>query len=81
MGLVAPLLALTALWPGSAITQNNSWVGPVVQERCSAIGGPHTIQRFKGLAFGVRVGYGMVVSSLNPSISLDGPTVDALQTA
>ena len=37
MGTSALLLALTALWTGPEITQNNSWVGPVDQDRCSAI--------------------------------------------
>ena len=37
MGTSALLLALTALWVGPEITQNNSWVGPVDQDRCSAI--------------------------------------------
>ena len=37
MGTLALLLALTALWAGPEITQNNSWVGPIDQNRCSAI--------------------------------------------
>ena len=37
MGTLGPLLALTALWAGPEIPHNNSWVGPFVQNRYSAI--------------------------------------------
>lgn len=37
MGILAPLLALTALWGGPELTHNTSWVGSNAQNQCSAI--------------------------------------------